>query len=169
MLSLLGCIITLRGFPGGSDGKEFACNAWDPGLIPGWGRSPGERNGYPFQYFCLENPQGHKRLAGYSPWVTKSWTQLNNLHLQEISCPPGNKIKKTLCCYKLTFFFLSQREILFTAHEFTKYLRQKISKRSSLSTDKSWKQTPTGQCDTEVKKWFDTYLNYFIKMYLNTP
>ena len=101
--------------------------------------------------------------------VTKSWTQLNNLHLQEISCPPGNKIKKTLCCYKLTFFFLSQREILFTAHEFTKYLRQKISKRSSLSTDKSWKQTPTGQCDTEVKKWFDTYLNYFIKMYLNTP
>ena len=35
-----------RGFPGGSDGKESACNAGDPGLIPGLGRSPGEGNGY---------------------------------------------------------------------------------------------------------------------------
>ena len=35
------------GFPGGSDGKESACNAGDPGLIPGWGRSPGEGNGNP--------------------------------------------------------------------------------------------------------------------------
>ena len=37
-------------FPGGSDGKESACNAKDPVLIPGWGRSPGEGNGYPLQY-----------------------------------------------------------------------------------------------------------------------
>jgi len=39
----------------GSDGKEFACNAGDPGLIPGSGRSPGEGNGNPLQYSCLEN------------------------------------------------------------------------------------------------------------------
>ena len=38
-----------------SDGKESACNAGDLGLIPGLGRSPGEENGYPLQYFCLEN------------------------------------------------------------------------------------------------------------------
>ena len=38
----------LRGFPGGSDGKQSACNAGDLGLIPGWGRYPGEENGYPF-------------------------------------------------------------------------------------------------------------------------
>ena len=44
-----------RGFPGGSDGKESACNARDPGLILGSGRSPGEGNGYPLQYSCLEN------------------------------------------------------------------------------------------------------------------
>ena len=37
------------GFPSGSDGKESACNARDLGLIPGWGRSPGEGNGNPFQ------------------------------------------------------------------------------------------------------------------------
>ena len=44
------------GFPGGSDGKESACNAGDPGSIPGSGRSPGEGNGYPLQYSYLENP-----------------------------------------------------------------------------------------------------------------
>ena len=42
-------------FPGGSDGKEFACNAGDPGLTPGLGRSPGEGNGHLLQYSCLEN------------------------------------------------------------------------------------------------------------------
>ena len=41
--------------PVGSDGKESACNAGDPGSIPGSGRSPGERNGNPLQYSCLEN------------------------------------------------------------------------------------------------------------------
>ena len=43
-------------FPGGLVGKESACNTGDPGSIPGWGRSPGERNGYPLQYSCLGNP-----------------------------------------------------------------------------------------------------------------
>ena len=45
-------------FPGGSVGKESACNAGDPGLFPGSGRSPGEENGNPLQYSCLENPMG---------------------------------------------------------------------------------------------------------------
>ena len=43
-------------FPGGSDGKVSACNVRDPGSIPGLGRSPGEGNGNPLQYSCLENP-----------------------------------------------------------------------------------------------------------------
>ena len=43
-------------FPGGSDGKVSACNAGDPGSTPGLGRSPGEGNGNPLQYSCLENP-----------------------------------------------------------------------------------------------------------------
>ena len=42
------------GFPGGSDSKESAWNAGNPGLIPGLGRSPGEENGYPLQSSCLE-------------------------------------------------------------------------------------------------------------------
>ena len=48
------CTLVL-GFPGGSNGKESACNVGDPGSVPGLGRFPAEGNGYPLQYFCLEN------------------------------------------------------------------------------------------------------------------
>jgi len=47
---------SLLDFPGDSDGKAFVYNAGDTGLIPGSGRSPGEGNGNPLQYHCLENP-----------------------------------------------------------------------------------------------------------------
>ena len=43
------------GFPCDSNGKESTCNAADPGSIPEQGRSPGEKNGFPLQYPCLEN------------------------------------------------------------------------------------------------------------------
>ena len=46
----------LSGFPRGSDSKASACNAGDPGSIPGSGRSPGEGNGNPLQHSCLKNP-----------------------------------------------------------------------------------------------------------------
>ena len=46
----------LLGLPRWFSGTEAACNAGDSGLIPGWGRSPGEGNGNPFQYSCLGNP-----------------------------------------------------------------------------------------------------------------
>ena len=45
-----------QAFPDGSDGKASACNVGDLGSIPGSGRSPGEGNGNPIQYSCLENP-----------------------------------------------------------------------------------------------------------------
>ena len=48
--------MTGEGFPGGSEGKGSACNAGDPGSIPGSGRSPGEGNGNPLQHSCLGNP-----------------------------------------------------------------------------------------------------------------
>ena len=56
------------GFPGGSGGKETACNAGDPGLIPGSGRPPEEGNGNPLQYTFLGNPYEQRSLVGYSPW-----------------------------------------------------------------------------------------------------
>ena len=77
-------------------GKESACNSEDPGLIPGWGKFPGEGLGYPLQYSwaslvaqmvspggghgsllqysCLKNPHGQRSLVGYSPLGRKSWT-----------------------------------------------------------------------------------------------
>ena len=68
----------IKGFPGGSDGKASACNAGDPGSIPGSGRSPGEGNDNPLQYSCLENS-----MVGGAWWATvhgvpKSWTRLSD-------------------------------------------------------------------------------------------
>ena len=56
------------GFPSSLAGKESACNAGDLGWIPGLGRSPGEGNGNPLQYSCLQNPHGQRSLAGYCLW-----------------------------------------------------------------------------------------------------
>ena len=50
------CISQALDFPGDSDSKASVYNAGDPGSIPGSGRSPGEGNGTPLQYYCLENP-----------------------------------------------------------------------------------------------------------------
>ena len=55
------------GLPGGSDSKESACKAGDPGLIPRSGRSSGEGNGHPLQHSGLENPHGQGSPVGYSP------------------------------------------------------------------------------------------------------
>ena len=68
----------LLGFPGGSDGKESACNAAELDLIPGLGRSPGERNGNPLQYSCLENSIDRGPWRAIVHGVTKSQIQLSN-------------------------------------------------------------------------------------------
>ena len=65
------CVLEIKGFPGGSEGKESARNAGDLISIPGLGRSPGEGNGYPLQYSCLENLPGQRSLEGYNPWGHK--------------------------------------------------------------------------------------------------
>ena len=54
------------GFPGGLDNKQSAYNAGNPGSIPGWERSPGEGNGNPLQYSCLENPMDRE-----AQWATQ--------------------------------------------------------------------------------------------------
>ena len=73
-------------FPGGSDGKEFACSAGDLGLIPGLGRSPGGGHGNPFQYFYLENPHGQRSLEGYSPWGCKESDMTEQLSTAQHTC-----------------------------------------------------------------------------------
>ena len=68
------------GFPGGSEGKESACSAGEPGSIPRSGRSPGEGIGYPLQYSCLENSMDRGAWQATVHGVTKSRTQLSNFH-----------------------------------------------------------------------------------------
>ena len=66
------------GFPGGSDGKESACNVGDPDSIPELGRSPGEGNGNPLQYSCLMNPKDRGAWQAKGHEVAKSLTQLSD-------------------------------------------------------------------------------------------
>ena len=70
--------IILRGFIGGSDGKESACYAGDPGSTPGSGRSPGEGNGYPLQYSCLENPMDRGAWWAIVQGIAKTRTLLSD-------------------------------------------------------------------------------------------
>ena len=67
-----------QGSPRGSGGKEPACNAGDLGSIPGSRRSPGEGNGNPLQYSCLENPMDREAWRAAVHGVTKSQTQLSD-------------------------------------------------------------------------------------------
>ena len=62
------------GFPGGSDGKASVCNARDPGSIPGLGRYPGEGNGNPLQYSCLEKSTDGEAWRATVHGVAKIWT-----------------------------------------------------------------------------------------------
>ena len=71
-------ILAPKGFPGGSEVKACACNAGDLGLIPGSGSSPGEGNGNPLQYSCLENPKDGGVWWAKVHGVAKSQTQLSD-------------------------------------------------------------------------------------------
>ena len=86
ILSCENCVNSFRshllkkewGLVSGSDGKESTCSAGDPGLIPVLGRSPGEGNGSPLQYSCLENPPDRGAWRATVHGVTKGQTQLND-------------------------------------------------------------------------------------------
>ena len=83
---IISCIASLKdrkflGFPGGSFGKEFACNAEDLGSIPGLGRSSGEGNGSPLQYSCLENPMDRGAWQATVHRVAQIWRQLKQLSM----------------------------------------------------------------------------------------
>ena len=79
---MFGSILTINWltpyFPGGSDGKVSACDAGDPGWIPGLGRSPGEGNGNLLQYSCLENSMERRAWCTTVHEVTKHQTQLSD-------------------------------------------------------------------------------------------
>ena len=73
------------GFPGGSDGNKSACIARNLGLIPGSERSPGEGNGYPLQYSCLENAMDRRAL--WAMWGGKESDTTKKLTLSLFQLP----------------------------------------------------------------------------------
>ena len=73
------------GFPGGSDGKESACNAGDIGSIPGLGRYPGKGNGNPLQSSCQENPRDGGACWAAIYGVAQNRTRLNRLRSSIVS------------------------------------------------------------------------------------
>ena len=90
------------GFPGDSDSEQSVCNAGDPGSIPGLGRSPGEGNGYPLQYSCLEKlgevkERTFSRAFGRRMGNLTPWLQISNLQ---------NCRKIDACCLKPLSQFL---------------------------------------------------------------
>ena len=70
------------GFPGGSEVKASAPNAGDLGSIPGSGRSPGEGNGKPLQYSCLENPMGREAWWATVRGVAKESDSTEHTHMR---------------------------------------------------------------------------------------
>ena len=80
------CWISQVGFTGSSSNNETACNVRDLSLIRGSGRSPGEGNGNPLQYFCLGKSHGQRSLARYSPWDHKELGMTKWLTHTHTSC-----------------------------------------------------------------------------------
>ena len=118
--SLLPTVVPM-GFPGGSDGKESACNVGDPGSIPGSGRSPGEGNDSLLQYSCLDNSvdraawqatvYGSKKVG--HDWVTNTsfslfFPPLSSAHILQLymmpclQCSPS--VSQFLNCAHLSSF-----------------------------------------------------------------
>ena len=120
-------------FPGGSDGKASVYNAGDPGLIPGLGRSPGECNGNPLQYYCLENPMDRGAWWATVHGDTKSRTRLSDFtfswhirlanisYFQESSFIPTSRARYDFCsvaelCSNLTCSVLHFIEVSVSLH-----------------------------------------------------
>ena len=97
---ILVCLFSITtSFPGGLDSKESACSVGDPGSIAGSGRSPGEGNGNPLQYSCLENPMDGGAWQATVHRVTKSQTQLSNFTSLSIimETPLASGLIESLC------------------------------------------------------------------------
>ena len=123
-------------FPGGSDGKEPACNAGNLGSISGLGRTLGEGKGSPFQYSYLENSMDWwtKRNA-YSPWGWLfSQTRLSNFHFH-FSYSSGSEVKHSPAMKETWVQFLGQEDPL---------EKEMATHSSILSWIISWTEEPGG-------------------------
>ena len=105
-----------KGFPGGSDSKESTCNVGDLGLNPELGRFPGEWNGNPLQYSCLQNSRNRGAWQAPVHGVAKSWTWLTDFHFTsrstEFQSKPDILIKGWLIRLLLIIVYLEKQGFL---------------------------------------------------------
>ena len=99
---------TCMDFPGGSDGKESACNVGDLGSVPGLRRSAGGGHGNPLQYSRLENPHGGRSLVGYGPQGHKESDTTKCQSTAQICIPK----LVCFCLFSLFLFCLSELSLL---------------------------------------------------------
>ena len=92
------------GFPGDSNGKESACNAGGPDSTPGLGRSPGEGNGNPLQYFCLKNPMDRTAWQATVHRVVKELDTTQRLNNKNNNIPLSIcTTSSCFCCFHVNF------------------------------------------------------------------
>ena len=133
------CIYTYRyryiSFPGGSAGKESACNAGDLGSGPGLERSPGEGNGYPLQYSGLENSMDRGALQA---------TYIQPMRLQRVG---HNWATNHIT---LTYYLVATSSLKITNPQkvFLKWHGQTDPKFSGLSQNFGWRVFPSWSCET---------------------
>ena len=102
----------ILGFSGGSDGKASLCSAGDQGSIPGLGRSPGEGNGSPLQYSCLENSMDGAAWWATVHGVAKTGTRLSNFtfhfqgHPETLSIPRNQVIPSIVLLWSVKLALL---------------------------------------------------------------
>ena len=103
MQHLHSALVEGMGFPGGSDGKESACSAGDPSLIPECRRTPGEGNGNPLQYSCLGNLMDREAWQSTVHGVTKSQMQLSDSTHRLYGGANGYLLQEDLCQHAMPF------------------------------------------------------------------
>ena len=111
--------IGLKDFPGGSEGKASACNAEDPGWIPGWGRFPWRRKWQPTPVFLPGKPHGWRSLVGYSPWSHKESDTTEWLHslTRKRTSSTTPLLEVPLCCHPPVLLAASMAWRVFGAAE----------------------------------------------------
>ena len=100
-----------EGCLGSSDGKASVYNVGDPGSVPWLGRSPGEGNGNPLQYYCLKKSHVQRSLIGYSPWGLKESDTTERFHFS-LCCAKAFKLNQVPLAYFCFYFCYSRRWVI---------------------------------------------------------
>ena len=130
-------LFTLQGFPGGSGGKDSACNVGDPGSILGLRRFPGEGNGKPFWYSCLENPMDGGAWKATVHGVAKNQTRLSDFTIPSFC----TKIR----CFSYHFYLQNRSEKLYMWEVWWVTGQSNLAKSTWENKWRRWYQvTPTG-------------------------